>query len=63
MKDPKTKFEVFKQLKQEGIFEKGDTMKILITGATGYIGVHYVKVAAEHGHEVVLLILILNKIT
>ena len=28
-------------------------MKILITGATGYIGVHYVKVASEHGHEVV----------
>ena len=28
-------------------------MKILITGATGYIGAHYVKVASEHGHEVV----------
>ena len=28
-------------------------MKILITGATGYIGNHYVKVAIEHGHEVV----------
>src|SRR6056300_410328 len=28
-------------------------MKILVTGATGYIGAHYVKVAADHGHEVV----------
>lgn len=28
-------------------------MKILITGATGYIGAHYVKVAADHGHEIV----------
>ena len=28
-------------------------MKILVTGATGYIGAHYVKIAAEHGHEVV----------
>ena len=28
-------------------------MKILVTGATGYIGSHYVKVAADHGHEVV----------
>ena len=28
-------------------------MKILITGATGYIGAHYVKVAADHGHEVI----------
>ena len=28
-------------------------MKILVTGATGYIGAHYVKVAADHGHEVI----------
>ena len=26
-------------------------MKILVT--TGYIGAHYVKVAADHGHEIV----------
>jgi len=28
-------------------------MKLLVTGATGYIGSHYVKIAAEHGHDVV----------
>ena len=28
-------------------------MKILVTGATGYIGAYYVKVAADHGHEVI----------
>lgn len=28
-------------------------MKIAVTGATGYIGSHFVKIAAEHGHEVV----------
>ena len=29
-------------------------MKILTTGATGYIGVHYVKVASEHGSRKVV---------
>ena len=28
-------------------------MKLFVTGATGYIGAHFVKVAAEAGHEVV----------
>lgn len=28
-------------------------MKILVTGATGYIGSHYVKVAAEHGYDII----------
>lgn len=28
-------------------------MKLFVTGATGYIGAHFVKVAAEAGHEIV----------
>ena len=28
-------------------------MKLLVTGATGYIGSHYVKTAAKYGHEVI----------
>ena len=28
-------------------------MKIAVTGATGYIGSHFVKVAAEHGHKII----------
>lgn len=27
-------------------------MKLLVTGATGYIGSHFVELAAEHGHDV-----------
>jgi nucleoside-diphosphate-sugar epimerase len=28
-------------------------MRVLVTGATGYIGAHFVKAMAERGHEVV----------
>ena len=30
----------------------GKNMKLFVTGATGYIGAHFVKVAAEAGHTV-----------